>query len=112
VRTEEAGALLWAEVGLVAGTVVVYRSGMGWQDHGLVFCRADGTPLDRWQVRREFVEITRAAGLGGGLDPADQLIGHGSTSVTGIVYRHEIGPALIKGATAMDKILRKKNKTA
>jgi site-specific recombinase XerD len=29
-----------------------------------VFCREDGTPLDRWQVRREFAVITRAAGLG------------------------------------------------
>jgi site-specific recombinase XerD len=35
-----------------------------WQDHDLVFCRDDGTPLDRWQVRREFAAITRASGLG------------------------------------------------
>ena len=28
------------------------------------FCREDGTPLDRWLVRREFAAITRAAGLG------------------------------------------------
>jgi len=42
-----ARALLWAEVNLVAGTVAVYRSGEVWQDHGLVFCRADGTLLDR-----------------------------------------------------------------
>ncbi len=41
-----------------------------------------------------------------------QLVGHVSTSVTGTVYRHEIWPALTKGATAMDKILKKKNKTA
>jgi hypothetical protein len=32
--------------------------------------------------------------------------------VTETVYRHEIRPALTKGATAMDKILKKKNKTA
>lgn len=35
-----------------------------WHDHGLVFSREDGTPLDRWQVRREFAAITRAAGWG------------------------------------------------
>jgi predicted transcriptional regulator len=40
------------------------RAGEQWQDHGLVFCPEDGTPLDRWQVRREFAVITRAAGLG------------------------------------------------
>ena len=32
--------------------------------HDLVFCREDGAPLDRWQVRREFAVITKAAGLG------------------------------------------------
>jgi hypothetical protein len=40
------------------------RAGRARQDHGLVFCREDGTPLDRWQVRREFAVITKAAGLG------------------------------------------------
>lgn len=35
-----------------------------WQDLDLIFCREDGTPLDRWQVRREFAVITRAAALG------------------------------------------------
>jgi integrase len=172
VRTEEARALLWAEVDLAAGTVAVYRSvrakgdtktrrsrrvlklpkqvtaalkvhhrlqaaerlqaGEAWQDRDLVFCRADGTPLDRWQVRREFAEITKAADLGEDWTPRElrhsfvsilsasdvpledisQLVGHVSTSVTETVYRHEIRPALTKGATAMDKILRKKNKTA
>jgi hypothetical protein len=32
------------------------QAGEAWQDHDLMFCRADGTPLDRWQVRREFAE--------------------------------------------------------
>lgn len=40
------------------------QAGGKWQDHDLVFCREDGTPLDRWQVRREFAVITKAAGLG------------------------------------------------
>ncbi len=29
-----------------------------------MFCREDGTPLDRWLLRREFAAITKAAGLG------------------------------------------------
>ena len=78
------------------------RAGEAWQDHDLVFCRADGTPLDRWQVRREFAEITKAAGLGEDWAPRElrhsfvsilsasdvpledisQLVGHVSTSVT------------------------------
>jgi integrase len=46
-------------------TVERLRAGDAWKDHGLVFCREDGTALDRWQVRRELGQITRAAGLGG-----------------------------------------------
>jgi integrase len=40
-------------------------AGEAWQDHDLVFCREDGTPLDRWQVRKEFQKITKDARLGG-----------------------------------------------
>jgi len=109
------------------------QAGEKWQDHDLVFCREDGTPLDRWQVRREFAVITRAAGLGEEWAPRElrhsfvsilsasgvriedisDLMGHSGTSVTETVYRHEIRPALTTGATAMNKILsRKRPRTA
>jgi integrase len=97
-----------------------------WQEHDLVFCREDGTPLDRWHVRKEFGKITKAARLGGEWTPRElrhsfvsilsahdvrledisDLVGHSSTSVTETVYRHEIRPALTKGATAMNRILK------
>ena len=35
-----------------------------WQDRGLVFCTAVGSPLDAANVRRAFRKITKAAGLG------------------------------------------------
>jgi integrase len=168
IRTEEARALMWAEVDLKGGTVAVYRSvrakgdtktrksrrvlklpkkvtealkehrkrqaaeqlqaGDTWHDRGLVFCRKDGTPLDRWHVRHEFAVITKAAGLGEDWTPRElrhsfvsilsasgtriedisDLMGHSGTAVTETVYRHEIRPALTTGATAMDKILSKK----
>lgn len=108
------------------------RAGDAWQDHGLVFCREDGTVLDRWQVRRELGQITRSAGLGEQWTPRElrhsfvsilsasdvpledisQLVGHVSTSVTETVYRHEIRPALTKGAAAMDEIFKKAAKPA
>ncbi len=108
------------------------RAGDVWQDHGLVFCREDGTALDRWQVRRELAQITRAAGLGEQWTPRElrhsfvsilsasdvpledisQLVGHVSTSVTETVYRHEIRPALRKGAAAMDKIFKQAEDSA
>jgi integrase len=98
-----------------------------WHDHDLVFCRDDGTPLDRWQVRRQFQKITHTAGLGADWTPRElrhsfvsilsnnggvriedisDLMGHSGTSVTETVYRHEIRPALTKAATAMNKILK------
>jgi integrase len=73
-----------------------------WQEHDLVFCREDGTPLDRWHVRKEFQKITKAAQLGEARTPRElrhsfvsilsandvrsedisDLVGHSSTSVT------------------------------
>jgi integrase len=41
-----------------------------------------------------------------------QRVGHVSTSVTETVYRHEIRPALAKGAAAMEKILKKATQSA
>jgi site-specific recombinase XerD len=103
-----------------------------WHDHDLVFCREDGTPLDRWQVRREFQKITQTAGLGADWTPRElrhsfvsilsnnggvriedisDLMGHSGTSVTETVYRHEIRPALTKAATAMNKILKTKQRS-
>jgi integrase len=98
-----------------------------WHNHDLVFCRADGTPLDRWQVRRQFQKITQTAGLGHNWTPRElrhsfvsilsnnggvriedisDLMGHSGTSVTETVYRHEIRPALTTAATTMNKILK------
>ena len=42
------------------------------------------------------------------LEDISDLVGHSSTSVTETVYRHEIRPALTKGATAMNRILKAK----
>jgi integrase len=42
-----------------------------WQDHGLVFASAVGTPMDDHNVRRMFREITEEAGLGTGWVPRE-----------------------------------------
>ena len=95
-----------------------------WQDHNLVFASAVGTPLDNHNVRREFRVITEAAGLGTGWVPRELrhtfvsllsahgvpveaialLAGHNQTSTTELVYRHQIVPALTRGAEVMDEI--------
>ena len=42
------------------------------------------------------------------IEDISDLMGHSGTTVTETVYRHEIRPALTKGAEAMDKIFKKK----
>ena len=95
-----------------------------WQDHGLVFASAVGTPMDDHNVRRMFREITEEAGLGTGWVPREMrhtfvsllsargvpveaialLAGHNQSSTTELVYRHQIVPALTRGAEVMDQI--------
>jgi len=100
-------------------------AGALWQDHGLVFASAVDTPLDAANVRREFRQITEAAGLGLGWAPRDlrhtlvslmsadgvpieeiaRLAGHNRTATTELVYRHELRPVITTGAEVMDRIL-------
>jgi site-specific recombinase XerD len=85
-----------------------------------------GTPLDPHNVRRSFRAITKAAWLGQEWTPRElwhtfvsllsahgvtlegiaRLVGHGGSSVTERVYRHEIRPALTQGAEIMDELFR------
>jgi integrase len=100
-------------------------AGSLWQDHGLVFVSATGTPLDAANVRREFRKIVAAAGLEKGWAPLDlrhtfvslmsadgvpveeiaRLAGHNRTATTELVYRHELRPVITTGAEVMDRIL-------
>jgi len=95
-----------------------------WQDHGLVFASAVGTPMDDHNVRRMFRAITEDAGLGTGWVPREMrhtfvsllsargvpveaialLAGHNQTATTELVYWHQIVPALTQGAEVMDQI--------
>jgi integrase len=95
-----------------------------WQDHGLVFASAVGTAMDDHNVRRMFRVITEEAGLGTGWVPREMrhtfvsllsargvpveaialLAGHNQTATTELVYRHQIVPALMRGAEVMDQI--------
>jgi integrase len=99
-------------------------AGERWSDDGLVFASSVGTPLDAHNVRREFRKITKSAGLGTEWVPREMrhtfvsllsahdvpveaialLAGHNQTSTTELVYRHQIVPALTRGAEVMDQI--------
>jgi len=100
------------------------KAGELWQDSGLVFTTTVGTMLDQHNIRREFRQITRAAGLGedwvprelrhtfvsimsaGGV-PVEEIArvaGHKQTSTTELVYRRELRPVITTGAELMDKV--------
>jgi integrase len=86
--------------------------------------RPSGTPLDDHNVRRQFRVITEAAGLGRTWVPRELrhtfvsllsahgmpveaialLAGHNQTATTELVYRHQIVPALTRGAEVVDQI--------
>ena len=101
-------------------------SGEGWQETGLVFSTRIGTEMDSANVRRN---LRRALACVPGIDPAAwtprelrhsfvsvlsdagipveqiaQLVGHRGTTVTELVYRHQLRPVIQTGATVMDEL--------
>lgn len=101
------------------------RAGGRWQENGLVFASTVGTELDSHNVRRSFRRVVDAAGLkaaewtpremrhsfvsllsdsGVALEDIARLVGHSGTGVTESVYRHQIRPVMVEGATAMDDL--------
>ena len=95
-----------------------------WQENDLVFASAVGTPQDDHNERRQLRVITETAGLGRTWMPRELrhtfvsllsangvpveaialLAGHQQTATTELVYRHQIVPALTRGAEVMDQI--------
>jgi integrase len=99
-------------------------AGGRWQEHGLVFASAVGTPLLAGNVRRAFRSICRRAGIDGQWTPRElrhtfvslmsqtgmaieeisHLVGHSSSHTTETIYRSELRPVIRTGANAMDQL--------
>ena len=60
---------------------------------------ADWTPRE---LRHSFVSLLSFAGVP--LQDIAQLVGHSGTTVTELVYRHQIRPVIQAGATVMDRL--------
>ena len=101
-------------------------AGDRWQETGLVFTTALGSAMDASNVRRDF---RRALALVPGIDSTEwtprelrhsfvsvlsdagvpleeisRLVGHSGTTVTELVYRHQLRPVIQTGATVMDRL--------
>ncbi|WP_344266249.1 tyrosine-type recombinase/integrase [Actinomadura napierensis] len=100
-------------------------AGKAWQEHDLVFASTVGTARNAnnvlrsfravlaatdldpaaWtprEMRHSFVSVLSATGVP--IEDISRLAGHKSTEVTETVYWHQIRPALLAGAEAMDEI--------
>lgn len=99
--------------------------GKTWVDLDLVFPTLAGTEMDAANVRRGFRRIAKNAGLiaaewtprelrhsfvsllsdgGVPIEKIALLVGHGGTTVTERVYRHQIRPVIQDGTAAMDRL--------
>ena len=62
---------------------------------------AEWTPRE---LRHSFVSVLSDAGLP--VEQISQLVGHRGTTVTELVYRHQLRPVLQTGATVMDRLFQ------
>jgi integrase len=98
-------------------------AGEAWHDSRLVFCHEDGQQYSSDALNWRFSKMTRRAGIGhwhahegrhtavsimstNGVPIQDisDTVGHKSTYVTEMVYRHVIVPAIRGGASVMDSV--------
>jgi integrase len=102
------------------------NAGEQWQEYGLVFTTAVGTPYESHNLRRDFRRVTVAAGLGARWVPKElrtsfvsmmsyqgvpveeiaRLAEHASSRTTEVIYRRELRPVITTGAEVMDQIFR------
>ena len=54
------------------------------------------------ELRHSFVSVLSDAGVP--LEQISQLVGHSGTTVTELVYRHQLRPVIQTGATVMDQL--------
>ena len=62
---------------------------------------AEWTPRE---LRHSFVSVLSDAGIS--VEQIAQLVGHSGTTVTELVYRHQLRPVIQTGATVMDRLSR------
>jgi integrase len=62
----------------------------------------DPTEWTPRELRHSFVSVLSDAGIP--VEQIAQLVGHRGTTVTELVYRHQLRPVIQTGATVMDQL--------
>jgi integrase len=94
-----------------------------WVETGLVFTTTVGTAIDPSNLRREFAELTRKAGIGHWhphelrhsaasllsaagvpIEQISDVLGHEGPRTTAAVYRHLVNPSVSAGKAPMDEL--------
>jgi integrase len=57
------------------------------------------------ELRHTFVSVLSDAGIP--VEEISQLVGHRGTTVTELVYRHQLRPVIQTGATVMDQLFKR-----
>lgn len=68
-----------------------------------------GLDPEEWtlrELRHSFVSVLSDAGVP--LEEISRLVGHSGTTVTELVYRHQLKPVIQTGATVMDQLFGSK----
>ena len=68
-----------------------------------------GLDPEEWtprELRHSFVSVLSDAGVP--LEEISRLVGHSGTTVTELVYRHQLKPVIQTGATVMDQLFKRK----
>lgn len=102
-----AAGVRWVDVGLVFPTRVGSEMDKDNARRGFrsALARVPGLDAEQWsprELRHSFVSLLSDSGMA--LEEISRLVGHSGTSVTELVYRHQIRPVLQTGAVAMDAL--------
>jgi integrase len=62
------------------------------------------------ELRHSFVSVLSDAGVP--VEEVSRLVGHSGTTVTELVYRHQLKPVIQTGATVMDQLFGRKSEGA
>ena len=74
---------------------------------------APGLDPTEWtprELRHSFVSVLSDAGVP--LEQISQLVGHSGTTVTELVYRHQLRPVVQTGPTVMDQLFDQRDERA